>query len=663
MSSTIKLKNINGNTLSVENNDLLTADKNVVYLDTVAQATSYVGSNGDVIHVSEADRGGVFVYDSIATDNQGTVFGKCVRQYDGAVNVKWFGADDTGTTECLQEVYNALASTSNKVDLAEGTYLIEADIATLPLDVSRLFNGTINSKNPDTATTRAYDTDSGEYIVSEFESILSGSGIDDLNYAAFTSCVNIGGLEMISNRLGKHHVRSATDKSGILLQSKNINEDTYTATTLLETAVGIDVRDPNMTQLVNTSAQNFLRWEEFDGTLYVTKLSLMSSASISSNFTISGIGTDIFTFGNTLITPNRKVLIAGYKTDGSVANLYISAEDYTSSTLTFSVATAFTPSDGGIYLEPVVSYADNKIVIIFRRETSWDADAGANTDGELQYSYDLEGGGSWTKVNLSKEIHGMFAEPYQEDSYSFFASNGEDRARITFFNTKDFADFSSYNLSYIGGNGGYPALLRGNQNTKLVFWENMWSQDGVALTTTRLRMQDVELDNLLENVPFQRKTYKEGSTVFDNGISYSGNLQVNNLYTSAGNGYKQPFVATDSFDVENLLLFTAGTSTATDSAVIEIYNDSDVLQGSSDALVLSNTDIKFHTYTFSTPVSLTRGTSYYFKINGLHKAYRYKNPVYFIELRSDKVVFTDMYTSTGTRVNGSYMPYAINNNI
>jgi len=49
----IKQLNRNGKTLSIENSDLLTQDKNVVYLNTVVQATSYVGNDGDV-----------FIYDS-----------------------------------------------------------------------------------------------------------------------------------------------------------------------------------------------------------------------------------------------------------------------------------------------------------------------------------------------------------------------------------------------------------------------------------------------------------------------------------------------------------------------------------------------------------------------------------------------------------------------
>jgi len=119
--SKIRLKSGNGGELSLDANSLLTTSKNVTYLDTVEQATNYVGTNGDVIHISDIDRGGVFIYDDTATDNGGTVFGKCVRQYEGAVNVKWFGAKDgQDSTDAFQKV---LAESFN-IFIPSGTYLL-----------------------------------------------------------------------------------------------------------------------------------------------------------------------------------------------------------------------------------------------------------------------------------------------------------------------------------------------------------------------------------------------------------------------------------------------------------------------------------------------------------------------------------------------------------
>ena len=121
MASKIKLSNSQGKTLSVTNSDLLTTDKDVIYLDTVAQLTLATGTNGDVAHVSESGRGGIFIYDSTATDNQGTIFGKWVRQYEGAVNVKWFGAVGDGAADDTIAMQDTL-DVSSSVFIPEGTY-------------------------------------------------------------------------------------------------------------------------------------------------------------------------------------------------------------------------------------------------------------------------------------------------------------------------------------------------------------------------------------------------------------------------------------------------------------------------------------------------------------------------------------------------------------
>ena len=127
MASKIKLSNQNGVTLTLENNDNALTDKVVAYFDTVEELTGYVGTDGDVLHVSDKDRGGIFIYDSTATDNGGTIFGKCVRQYSGAVNVRWFGAvgDNTADdTDAIQNtVYNVGHLGSNAGDVTKSIFI------------------------------------------------------------------------------------------------------------------------------------------------------------------------------------------------------------------------------------------------------------------------------------------------------------------------------------------------------------------------------------------------------------------------------------------------------------------------------------------------------------------------------------------------------------
>ena len=65
--------------------------------------------DGDVCIVRNTSRGGTFIYDATqsAVNNGGTIFNGWCRQYEGAVNVKWFGAKCDGTTDDTNAVQNA----------------------------------------------------------------------------------------------------------------------------------------------------------------------------------------------------------------------------------------------------------------------------------------------------------------------------------------------------------------------------------------------------------------------------------------------------------------------------------------------------------------------------------------------------------------------------
>ena len=86
-----------------------------ITIDTIADMEALIPAGATasaydklVCVVRDLDRGGTFIYDStkVADDNQGTNFNGWVRQYSGAVNVKWFGAKDG--MDISQEVSKAL---------------------------------------------------------------------------------------------------------------------------------------------------------------------------------------------------------------------------------------------------------------------------------------------------------------------------------------------------------------------------------------------------------------------------------------------------------------------------------------------------------------------------------------------------------------------------
>jgi len=98
-------------------------------------------SDGDTVIVRDLNRGGTFIYDStkVAGHNDGTNFNGWIRQYDGAVNVKWFGANETRTdnevpiqsaVNISSEVYipSGEYNTTSAIELNTGSILYGASI-------------------------------------------------------------------------------------------------------------------------------------------------------------------------------------------------------------------------------------------------------------------------------------------------------------------------------------------------------------------------------------------------------------------------------------------------------------------------------------------------------------------------------------------------------
>lgn len=137
MSSSVKLKNNINSEFTVTHTDgsgaiSLTSEQlaNSSYtVATVASMEAITATDGQACIVTDLARGGLFIYDSslVGSDNQGTNFSGWIRQYSGAVNIKWFGAVGDGVTDDTVHIQNAIdfaLPTQSIVSFDSGIYLV-----------------------------------------------------------------------------------------------------------------------------------------------------------------------------------------------------------------------------------------------------------------------------------------------------------------------------------------------------------------------------------------------------------------------------------------------------------------------------------------------------------------------------------------------------------
>lgn len=119
-------------------------------IDDLAKVT---GQDGDLVSVKQAYRGGDFVYDSTKAqiNNGGTIINGWVRQFNGAANVKWFGAVGDGVTDDIDSINKAIKA-EREVYFPKGTYLVYQAIE-IPKETKLVGAKAVNKLNDPEATT------------------------------------------------------------------------------------------------------------------------------------------------------------------------------------------------------------------------------------------------------------------------------------------------------------------------------------------------------------------------------------------------------------------------------------------------------------------------------------------------------------------------------
>lgn len=140
-----------GSTLGLVNNLELPSVTHTV--DTVDDFGT-IPSGIDTVIVKDINRGGTFIYDATqsAVNNGGTIFDGWVRQYSGAVNVKWFGAVDVSnfseidyidSKSAIQNAINYISLTEKTLYFGDESYAIDGSLTIISLrDTTFEFSGT-----------------------------------------------------------------------------------------------------------------------------------------------------------------------------------------------------------------------------------------------------------------------------------------------------------------------------------------------------------------------------------------------------------------------------------------------------------------------------------------------------------------------------------------
>lgn len=101
-------------------------------VETVDELLTLAGEENAVVVVTDENRGGTFVYRSAnaSENNGGTIFNGWCRQYDGAVNVKWFGASKDNTGEFNNSIFEKVLNSFDSVDISKDSFLVTSIVVT-----------------------------------------------------------------------------------------------------------------------------------------------------------------------------------------------------------------------------------------------------------------------------------------------------------------------------------------------------------------------------------------------------------------------------------------------------------------------------------------------------------------------------------------------------
>jgi len=130
MSSEIRLRNANNKILTLKTNDIINTDKEIYYVNTIDELEKLNNIKDKALcHVADENRGGTFIFDYSKKDinDSGITFNGWVRQYSGAVNIRWFNTFEDGIGDDAIAINKAIAVATD-IYIPRGTFTIKSTI-------------------------------------------------------------------------------------------------------------------------------------------------------------------------------------------------------------------------------------------------------------------------------------------------------------------------------------------------------------------------------------------------------------------------------------------------------------------------------------------------------------------------------------------------------
>lgn len=593
---------------------------------------------------------------------------------DGSVtNPVDYGAVNDGTTNDTTALQAAVAATPSNgtVVLSSGSFLAENATS---IDTNMLSGeGVLLNASGITMYPRQrksyYNYSDLMTLEDEYQTHSTYGGYQ-LNYTGFCASVVCKGAEYIAVRCGYSHAADFTKVSKLIIYKiqptkRNVVEryDVYTS------SASENISDVNITMLPNVNGSDSYAVVKFAEELstggYQTRmltLNLDDLSTIVKNQIVSGISSTYFTWGNTLMTPSKYILICTYREDGNKIQVWKSTTTFATGTENLTFTLAEEVGETSDCFEPTIGFWNDRYVMVYRKNT------GAS---RCTITFDLENGTAWypvqtiTDINTAdRRIYAPACLAYSNSTvFTLFGTLGTNRKILTTASSNNPGNGYWYTTAVLlnagdptGGTNGYPSISDFGSEYAVTTFSDIVNSSAAPTRFERQMIPKTLVDVSL-NQP-SRQVKKQATNAYvataSSGV-FIGDLSWNtSLLNSAAQDFSFECLFKSAVSIKSVYLLTSGTTT---TATVEIYEDS-VLIATSSTTSFTATAATPIEFAFGSAIPVSLGKKYVFKITSSTNValydYRHNNQVK-TQLEFNGFSLTDMFNASG----GSISTYSL----